>query len=98
MLRARQITKKFTFPEPLSLLKGIDLSVEKGETVAIMGRSGEGKSTLLHILGTLDSSTDGTLEICGKQVTPSTLSEVRNEHIGFVFQSFHLLEDYTVLQ
>lgn len=98
MLKARKITKKFTFPTTLSLLNGIDLTVERGETVAIMGRSGEGKSTLLHILGTLDSPSGGTLEICGKSATSSNLCLIRNEHIGFVFQSFHLLEDYTVLQ
>jgi lipoprotein-releasing system ATP-binding protein len=98
MLKASKITKKFTFPEPLSLLNGIDITVEKGETVAIMGRSGEGKSTLLHILGTLDSPSGGTLEICGKSATSGNLPLIRSEHIGFVFQSFHLLEDYTVLQ
>lgn len=98
MLKARKISKKFTYPQELSLLHEIDLTVEKGETVAIMGRSGEGKSTLLHILGTLDSATSGTLEICGKSATSSNLSLIRSELIGFVFQSFHLLEDYTVIQ
>lgn len=98
MLKALSITKKFTYPQNISLLRGIDLTVEKGETVAIMGRSGEGKSTLLHILGTLDSSSSGTLEICGKLATRGNLSLIRNELIGFVFQSFHLLEDYTVIQ
>lgn len=98
MLKASKIIKKFTYPQTLTLLQGIDLTVEKGETVAIMGRSGEGKSTLLHILGTLDSPSSGTLEICGKGATSSNLSHIRSELIGFVFQSFHLLEDYTVIQ
>lgn len=98
MLKARNIKKSFKQPQELTLLHGIDLTVEKGETVAIMGRSGEGKSTLLHILGTLDSPSSGTIEICGKSATSSNLSLIRNHHIGFVFQSFHLLEDYTVIQ
>lgn len=98
MLKACKITKKFTYPQELFLLQGIDLIVEKGETVAIMGRSGEGKSTLLHILGTLDSPSSGTLEICGKEATSANLSSIRNQRIGFIFQSFHLLEDYTVIQ
>ena len=97
-LQAKNIAKQFTHPEPLSLLKGIDLTVEKGQTVAIMGRSGEGKSTLLQILGTLDTPSGGSLMIAGQEATSRNLSHIRNRHIGFVFQSFHLLEDYTVLQ
>lgn len=98
ILQARGLKKQFTYPQPLILLKGIDLTVRPGETVAIMGRSGEGKSTLLHILGTLDSSSEGELEIASKTVTGHNTSTIRNQHTGFVFQSFHLLEDYTVLQ
>lgn len=98
MLRAKQIVKQFSHPEPLELLKGIDLRVAAGQTVAIMGRSGEGKSTLLQILGTLDTPTIGEIEIAGQKVTRHNVAEIRNKHIGFVFQSFHLLEDYTVLQ
>lgn len=98
ILKAQQIKKRFTHPEPLDLLKGIELEVTPGQTVAIMGRSGEGKSTLLQILGTLDSATEGDLLIAGQKVTSHNVAEIRNRHIGFVFQSFHLLEDYTVLQ
>lgn len=98
ILQARQLKKRFTYPEPLNLLKGIDLIVAPGESVAIMGRSGEGKSTLLHILGTLDSPTEGELHIASKPVLTHNSANIRNQHIGFVFQSFHLLEDYTVLQ
>lgn len=98
ILKARQIKKSFTYPTALHLLKGIDLTIEPGETVAIMGRSGEGKSTLLHILGTLDSASQGKLEIASQNVANENVSAIRNQHIGFVFQSYHLLEDYTVLQ
>ena len=98
ILKAKQLKKRFTHPEPLELLKGIELSVAPGQTVAIMGRSGEGKSTLLQILGTLDSATEGDLLIAGEKVTSHNVAAIRNKHIGFVFQSFHLLEDYTVLQ
>jgi lipoprotein-releasing system ATP-binding protein len=98
ILEARQITKSFAFPELLELLKGIDLQVQKGEAVAIMGRSGEGKSTLLHILGTLDAPSGGFLAIASQPVTRNNNARLRNQHIGFIFQSFHLLEEYTVLQ
>lgn len=98
ILKAQNIKKKFLEPTCIELLKGIDLTVERGQTVAIMGRSGEGKSTLLHILGTLDTPSEGILEIAGNKVTSQNVARMRNQHIGFVFQSFHLLEDYTVLQ
>lgn len=98
VLEARGLTKRFFHPEPLDLLRGIDLKVAQGETVAIMGRSGEGKSTLLHILGTLDAPTDGSIEIASQKATSGNTTSIRNKHIGFVFQSFHLLDDYSVLQ
>lgn len=98
VLKASNIKKSFTYPEQQELLKGIDLVVEPGQSVAIMGRSGEGKSTLLQILGTLDNPSSGTLEIAGKKVTSRNIPLIRSFHIGFVFQSFYLLEDYTVLQ
>ncbi|NGX27079.1 MAG: Lipoprotein-releasing system ATP-binding protein LolD [Chlamydiae bacterium] len=94
ILYAEKLHKKFP---GIHILKGISLEVQKGETVAIMGKSGEGKSTLLHLLGTLDTPTSGTLRICGKEPTSSTLSTLRNKHIGFIFQAYHLLEDFTTL-
>lgn len=97
-LSANNISKKFRYPVAMDLLKGVDLTVATGETVAIVGRSGEGKSTLLHILGTLDSATDGLLTIASQVVTPANVNAIRLRHLGFVFQSFHLLEDYTVIQ
>jgi len=97
ILRARQITKRFLTPVPVEVLKGIDLEVDSGESIAIVGKSGEGKSTLLHILGTLEKPCTGTIEICGQNTADFSLPLLRNQHIGFIFQSYHLLEDETVL-
>ncbi len=82
----------------MQVLSDISLDVHQGETVAITGKSGEGKSTLLHILGTLEKATAGTLEICEKEPTSKNVSYLRNSSIGFIFQSFNLLENYTVLE
>ena len=82
-------------------LSGVSLSIEKGEFVAVMGPSGSGKSTLLHILGFLDTPTDGTYHFAGKATTAYSKEEVarlRNEKIGFVFQAFNLLPRTTVLE
>lgn len=98
ILKAEKIKKQFFHPVKLDLLKGVDLEVAQGETCAIMGRSGEGKSTLLQILGTLDNPTEGSLTIASHPVVRGNHTFLRNKHLGFVFQSFHLLEDYTVLQ
>ncbi|MES2121930.1 MAG: ABC transporter ATP-binding protein [Chlamydiota bacterium] len=97
ILIAKNIKKQFLSPTPIDILKGIDLEIYPGESVAITGKSGEGKSTLLHILGTIEKPTSGTLEICGKSTAKTSLPHLRNHCIGFVFQTFHLLEDYTVL-
>ena len=94
-LEARNISKVFQKPHRVEILKDISLVVQPKQSVAIMGASGEGKSTLLHILGTLEAPTSGSLIIAGQnKPTP----QLRNQKIGFVFQAFHLLEDYTVLQ
>jgi lipoprotein-releasing system ATP-binding protein len=97
ILKAKQITKTFLTPSPIEVLKGIDLEVNRGESIAVVGKSGEGKSTLLHILGTLEKPSSGSLEICGQNSAKASLSYLRNRHIGFIFQSYHLLDDYTVL-
>lgn len=98
LLVASGIQKTFTHPKEVNVLRGIDLTVHPGESVAIVGRSGEGKSTLLNILGTLERPTAGSLHIGGEEVSFFNTSSIRNLKIGFVFQSFHLLEDYTVLE
>jgi lipoprotein-releasing system ATP-binding protein len=98
VLKAQNVHKSFYNPSKTHLLKGINLEVLKGETLAIMGRSGQGKSTLLHILGTLESPCEGTIEIVNQPLTSFNKSTIRNKHIAFIFQSFHLLDDYTALE
>jgi lipoprotein-releasing system ATP-binding protein len=98
ILKADKIKKSFSYPINLTILEEISLEIYPGESVAIMGPSGEGKSTLLQILGTLDEPSSGTLHVAGSLVKPSIVAKLRNKHIGFVFQAFNLLEEYTVLQ
>lgn len=98
LLEAKNISKAFHHPKTVNILKDISLQVLAGESVAIVGRSGEGKSTLLQILGTLEDPSEGSLYIEGQKVFSSNRTRLRNEKIGFVFQSFHLLEDYTALE
>jgi lipoprotein-releasing system ATP-binding protein len=98
VLRASNIYKTFYTPAQVSILKGVNLTLFKGDTVAIMGRSGEGKSTLLQILGTLESPCSGELTIANENVTSFNKSKLRNKKLAFIFQSFHLLEDYTALE
>jgi lipoprotein-releasing system ATP-binding protein len=86
---------------PLQVLRGVNLTLERGDAVAVMGPSGSGKSTLLHILGTLDRPTSGSVTLDGKD--PFTLSEpelahFRNRYVGFVFQDHHLLPQCSVLE
>jgi lipoprotein-releasing system ATP-binding protein len=101
-LIAKGISKEYpTRTGSLTVLRDVNLSVERGEAIAIMGPSGSGKSTLLHILGTLDRPTGGTLTL--EAINPFALSEgelaaFRNRHIGFVFQDHHLLPQCSVLE
>ena len=86
---------------PTKVLRGIDLTVEEGEMIAIKGASGAGKSTLLHILGCLDRPTKGTYLLNGQDIaleTPARLSVLRNREFGFVMQHFALVEEDTALQ
>lgn len=98
ILEAKNLHKTYRYPVKISLLRGLNLSVIKGSTVAIIGRSGQGKSTLLQILGTLESPCSGVLKIAGETIYSLNKSRIRNKRIGFVFQSFHLLDDYTALE
>src|SRR3954471_18681632 len=82
-------------------LKGIDLSVPKGELVAIVGPSGSGKSTLMNLLGCLDTPSEGTYRLGGEEVAGvhrDRLAEIRNRRVGFVFQAFNLLPHITALE
>jgi lipoprotein-releasing system ATP-binding protein len=85
----------------LEVLKGIDLTIDQGQILAIVGPSGAGKSTLLHCMGTLDLPTRGRIIFGGEELTtmrPSRLAAVRNKDIGFVFQFHHLLPEFTALE
>jgi putative ABC transport system ATP-binding protein len=85
----------------IDVLKGVNLSVDAGEFIAIMGTSGSGKSTLMNLIGCLDVPTSGRYLLAGREVLglqDDDLSELRNTHIGFVFQSFYLLPYATVLE
>ena len=98
MIQATNIVKSYG---PLEVLRGLDLSVESGEVVAIVGASGAGKSTLLQILGTLDVPNQGELHIDGTPVhgmSRTALSRFRNENLGFVFQSHRLLPEFNAVE
>ena len=94
-IKTENLTKDYeTGTQVVSALKGINLSVEKGEFLSIMGPSGSGKTTLMNIIGCLDSPTNGSYYLNDKSVSKlddDELAKIRNEEIGFVFQSFHLL-------
>ena len=80
--------------EPVRVLKNINLTVERGEYLAIMGPSGSGKTTLMNLIGCLDAPTSGSYELDGKDLknlSDDEMAEIRNKHIGFVFQHFHLM-------
>ncbi len=98
MIEVKNIWKSF---DELEVLKGVNLQVEKGEIVAIIGKSGAGKTTLLQIIGTLDRPTQGQVIIDGTDVfamKDKELAAFRNQHIGFIFQFHQLLPEFTALE
>ncbi|MBO5673335.1 MAG: ABC transporter ATP-binding protein [Paludibacteraceae bacterium] len=98
MIEVRNIHKSF---DSLQVLKGVDLTVEKGEIVSIIGKSGAGKTTLLQIIGTLDMPDSGSVVIDGVDVfalKEKELADFRNRHIGFIFQFHQLLPEFTALE
>ena len=98
MIDIKEVTKSFG---NLQVLKGINLHINKGEMVSIVGPSGAGKTTLLQIIGTLDKPDSGNIIIEGtdvSQLSTKKLSEFRNQHIGFVFQFHQLLPEFTAIE
>lgn len=102
ILEAKELCKNFASVDgELRILRGIDLEVDRGEFVAITGASGVGKSTLLHILGGLDTPSSGALTVAGQRVDALgevQLSEYRNKKCGFVFQYHYLLEEFNAVE
>lgn len=94
MIELKNIVKKYG--KDVTALKGIDMSVKKGEFVSVIGKSGSGKSTLMNILGCLDTATEGEYYFCGENVCrlrESRIEEIRRERIGFIFQGFNLIPE-----
>lgn len=101
IIEIKGITRDFPLgEETIHVLKGIDLTINKGEYVALMGPSGSGKSTLMNLLGCLDTPTSGSYNLNGQFVSElhdDELAEIRNKEIGFVFQTFNLMPRTTAL-
>ena len=98
MIQIENLTKSFGV---LQVLKGVNLTIEKGEVISIIGSSGAGKTTLLQLIGTLDKPTGGTIRFNGEdlgRLNSKRLAAFRNSHIGFVFQFHQLLPEFTALE
>src|SRR5580704_2605240 len=102
LVLARDVRKSFQhMGRTLDVLKGIDLQIDEGEILAVVGASGAGKSTFLHCVGTLDVPTSGSIQVAGEELTTmsgSRLADLRNRTIGFVFQFHHLLPEFHALE
>ena len=101
LIELNGINKTYNNGQPLHVLKGVDLHIERGEFVSIMGASGSGKSTLLNILGILDNYDSGTYHLDGKLIkdlTEKQSADYRNRMIGFIFQSFNLISFKTAVE
>ncbi len=102
MLKATGLKKVYDqLSQPLEVLKGIDLEITAGEFVCIVGPSGAGKSTLLHLLGGLDTPTQGTVKLDEQDIyrlSDKQRAKLRNHSLGFVFQFYHLLPEFTALE
>ena len=103
LIELQEVTKKYPVGDGdfYQALKGVSMTVSKGEFIAIMGPSGSGKSTMMHIMGALDTPTSGKQYFKGKNIasyTEDQLADIRNKEIGFVFQSYNLLPRTTVIK
>ena len=102
ILKMKGITKDYVMGDEVShVLKGIDLTVTKGEFLAVLGPSGSGKSTLMNIIGCLDTPTSGDYWLSGRHIavqSEATLARIRSKEIGFIFQSFYLLQRQTAFE
>lgn len=100
IVRCENLCKTYTGLD-VAVLNGIDLNVRKGEQIAIVGASGSGKSTLLHLLGGLDTPSEGTVELLGNnlnQLSETRKGQIRNDALGFVYQFHHLLPEFTAVE
>src|SRR4051812_37570893 len=102
LISLRGLTRRFVAgPESVTVLDDVNLDIEAGEMIAIIGASGSGKSTLMNILGCLDRATEGTYSFGGRDISrlgPDELAELRREHFGFIFQRYQLLSDLSAVE
>ena len=101
MIRLSNVTKRYPSPRDAAALDGIDLTIERGEFVAVMGPSGSGKTTMLNIVGLIDTPSSGRYVFADEDLSSRSvdkLTELRRRHVSFIFQSFHLIADLTVYE
>ena len=102
VIECRNVSKQFADGElKTNVLSDVNLSVQKGDRIAIIGSSGSGKSTLLHLLGGLDKPTSGSIKVHGQDINKlsvKTLSQLRNQSLGFVYQFHHLLPEFSAVE